>query len=73
MPKLLLPEPALEPTDKVVAGLVVPMPTDPLLVAKLAPRVLLTVVNAPVDGVVAPMAVEFRPVEESRIFSTPEI
>ena len=28
-----------------------------------APPVLLNVVNAPVDAVVAPMAVEFRPVE----------
>ena len=42
------------------------MPTSPLLVAKLAPVVLLNVVNAPVDAVVAPMAVEFRPVEVKR-------
>ena len=37
-------------------GLAVPIPTFPLLVAKLAPVVLLKVVNAPVDAVPDPMA-----------------
>jgi hypothetical protein len=41
------------------------MPTDPLLVAKLAPVVLLIVVAATVLGVVAPIAVEFRPPENT--------
>lgn len=37
-------------------ALAVPIPTDPLLVAKFAPVVLLRVVNAPVDAVPDPMA-----------------
>ena len=43
----------------------VAIPTDPLLVARLAPVVLLIVVNAPVDALDAPIAVEFRPPENT--------
>ena len=43
------------------AELKMPRPVVP--VARLVAPVLLKVVNAPVLGVVAPMAVEFRPVE----------
>ena len=45
---------AVPTTLSLPPGLAVPMPTLPLLVAKLAPVVLLSVVNAPVDAVVAP-------------------
>ena len=41
-------------TSSFCAGLAVPMPTLPLLVAKFAPRVELAVVNDPAAGVVAP-------------------
>jgi len=43
-------------TCNFAAGLAVPIPTDPLLVAKLAPVVDANVVNAPVDAVPDPMA-----------------
>ena len=44
----------VEDKCNLLAGLAVPIPTSPLLVAKLAPVVLLNVVAATVLGVVAP-------------------